>query len=183
MKDMHTERALVNVTTGTTAVQYREENLLMTVIVHGKALGDLHGKALITLGRVTVLICDDDRWQGVIGKVVCLEGGTELDVDNDRLDEMFSDCNLADHGLIDREVLIPVIIRDIYMPRLRALIPWKELVNRVNVTLPGEGARSSGDRVLCKSSCGSCLPCFYEKWIAVEIATCNDTDTDKEEPK
>jgi len=157
------ERVMEVAPTGTIAVQYREEDIRMTVIMHGQDARQLKGAALITLDRVTVWV-DDETWAQVVGRMVRLEGGTELEVDNGRLDRVFEDYGVTTGGPLKDDTFIPVVIRDIYMPPCRALVRWGDLVHRVNMIAPGDGVRSSGKRVACKSGCGECIACYYARW-------------------
>jgi hypothetical protein len=159
------ERAMAVPNTGTVAIQYREESLRMTVIIQGHDARQLKGRALITLDRVTALV-DDDTWAPVVGRMVCLEGGTELDVDDGRLEQALEDYDLSTDGPLTREALIPVVVRDIYMPPCRALVRWGDLMHKVNIIEPGDGVRASGDRVACKDRCGRCVACYYARWQA-----------------
>lgn len=158
------ERVMVAAPTGTVAVQYREENIRMTVIMQGQDARQLKGRALITLDRVTALV-DDDKWAPVIGRMVRLEGGTELDVDGARIEQMLEDYDFDVDGPLMKDALIPVVIRDIYMPSGRALVRWGDLMHKVNIIEPGDGVRSSGKRVACKSGCGQCIACYYARWV------------------
>lgn len=152
----------------------------MTVIVHGQDARGLRGKAFITLDRISVLI-DDDRWDEVIGRMLCLEGGTELDVDDDRLDSLLINYDANEDGPLKADTLVPVVVRDIYMPRVRALIKWGDLVNRVNVIQPGDGVRADGERVPCSTDCGGCISCYYERWTAAARILGIETDQENTE--
>ena len=174
---MHTERALSDAITGALAVQYREENLLMTVIIHGQDARELRGKAVVTLDRVTVLV-DDDYWERVVGRMVCLEGGTELDIDDSRLDQALEGYDISVDGPIGEDTFIPVVVRDIYMPPFHAVVPWGSLMHCVNIIEPGNGVRATGERVPCLSRCGSCIACYYDRWSAVAARDGIGTDTE-----
>ncbi len=158
------ERVMAVAQTGTIPVQYREEDIRMTVIVQGQDARQIRGRALITVDRVTALV-DDDKWAPATGRMVRLEGGTELDVVGIRIEQMLEGYDFEADGPLAKDALIPVVIRDIYMPPCRALVRWGDLMHRVNIIEPGDGVRSSGKRVACKSRCGECIACYYDRWV------------------
>lgn len=159
MTGISTERAFIELATGTVAVQYREENLRMTVIISGRDLDSLRGGALITLDRVTMIV-DDEYWRPVVGTMLCLEGGTELDVDDARF-EQYANGN----GELVDEPMIPVIVRDIYVPPVVGLLVVRQVAHKVNVIEPGTGVRATGKRVPCnRFNCG-CLSCYRDRWV------------------
>ena len=155
------DRTLVDLATGTVGLQHHEGDWKMTILLHGESAGDLRGRAFITLDRLTVLI-DDPTWQRAIGSVVRLEGGTELDIDDERLGML----TLIDDEPLDDLAVVPVIIRDIYLPPARAHVRMGDLRSTTNLVEVGAGVRASGARVPCAAKCGNCLSCYYERWTA-----------------
>lgn len=161
-------RALTDLATGRSALQGERDGIRVTVITEPHPL-----RALLA-GRAAVLIApteafvDDDEWEPVLGRVLHLAGGTLLATRDAALEQATEGADPEDPLL---DLLVPLTLRDVYMPPADVLVPWARLRASANVVGPWDGPRASGFRARCDHPFSDppeqdCWFCFWRWWAS-----------------
>lgn len=160
-------RALTDVATGRSALQGECDGVRITVITEPHPLrARLGGRAVVLVAPCEVFI-DDEQWEPIFGSLLALEGGTLLAVRDVALGQAL-EC--ADPEDLLPDLLVPLTLRDRYLPPVDILVPWARLQATGNVVGPWEGPRVAGGRGRCDHPFTDppwreCRFCFWRWWV------------------
>jgi hypothetical protein len=161
-------RALTDVSTGRTAVQGDVAGVPVTVITEPHPLGaELRGRAFVLIVPTDVFL-DDDAWDAVLptGGILRCDGGVLLAVRDDDLSVALEGADPED-PLPD--LLVPLVVRDMYFPPVCVLVPLSRLRTSSNLVDPYSGPRVAGERERCAHPFSdpptrTCPFCFWRWW-------------------
>lgn len=166
---MHSEaRSLKDVGTGRTAVQGETDGIRVTVFTEPHPLrSEVTGRGFVLVSPAEAFV-DDEEWEQILGSMVALPGGTLLNVRDVALGQALEGADPSD-PLPD--LLVPLTIRDIYLPPADVLIPLARLRSKANLVGPDDGPRANGPRTPCEHPSTEfphldCLFCFWRWWAS-----------------
>jgi hypothetical protein len=164
--DTYFKRGLREVNSGAIGVQVEKEDLRVTITMHGDMDRMLVGTAYVTL-RPTRAWTDASRWVPVFGAGIMLDGGVELHVRQREFDDLI-DENDAEGGALTSETMIPVVVRDIYLPEVELRVRLGDLMTGCDRVTKGSGPRSNGSPIGCTHSkrdlrCPACQRAWWQE--------------------
>lgn len=161
-------RALTDLASGRSALQGERDGVRVTVITEPHPLRALlAGRAAVLVAPVDAFL-DDEEWEPILGGVVALDGGTLLVTRDVALGQATEGADPEDPLL---DLLVPLTLRDIYLPPADVLVPWAKLRGAANVVGPWEGPRAAGVRARCDHPFSDppereCAFCFWRWWAS-----------------
>jgi len=170
----------------------------MTVEISEHPYRRLRGKSFVTLTDDLAVLVNDDGWEPLLGLLMTLPGGCELDVDDAELDRALEDIEECDGGWEDVArrrpdlfailpatdygsglygLLVPLVVNDADLPRVRVLVRLDVLGRSFQAVDLGAGVKARAADgtatapTICRHTKGEmgktkCRGCFRRWWIA-----------------
>lgn len=164
----------------------------MTIETTQHPFRQLAGMSFVTLGEDVQAHVEDGPWQEVLGLILVLPGGCELDVNDAELERALEAIEICDENWEDAaqrrpdlfhldaanrllELLVPCVVNDADLPPTRVLVPLKALRRACQAVERGAGAHTRGtagdaDRTAtCRHTAAEmgrhkCRSCFRRWW-------------------
>ena len=153
---------LIDTTTGSSFTRWDLGGATMTTEITKHPYRQLEGKAFVSLTDDVMAAVNDDAWEEILGMHLVLPGGCELDVDGAELQRALEDIEECDehwddamtrrpdlfHGVladggVKPELLVPLIVNDVDMPRARVLLEIGVLRKSFQAVERGAGANAN----------------------------------------
>jgi len=190
--------ALVDTDTGSSFTRFDIGGATMTVEITEHPYRRLKGKAFVTLTDDIVALVDDDEWERVLGLRLKLPGGCEVDVSDARIDRALEDIEECDEDWQDAAkrrpglfailpsadggsgrygLMVPLVVNDADLPRVRVLVRLEVLGQSFQAIARGAGVKARAEDgtatapTICRHTKGEmgktkCRGCFRRWWIA-----------------
>lgn len=163
------ERVLKDMETGELHFGFndREDSMMATITM--PTFEGLRSRSFAAF-RPARLQVDDAEWQSTIGYVIGIPGGCEVEVDDERLEQLIAK---DDEGLVSDASLaqVPVVIRDPYFPAVKCTVMMRALRMGFNEIDSGSGPRNGASRKRCThrptDPPAMCEYCFW-RWTEVQ---------------